>query len=61
MPLPKVCYKPIFEPMKITSLLIALFIISLNLNAQILDGIAAVVGEDIILFSDLEYQHQYMV
>ncbi len=32
-----------------------------TIQAQVIDGIAAIVGEDVILISDIEYQHQYLL
>ena len=47
--------------MKLSGLLFLFLSFTIHVNAQMLDGIAAIVGEDIILYSDLEYQHQYML
>lgn len=47
--------------MKSTCFILLFLALFFRSESQVLDGIAAVVGEDIILYSDLEYQYQYML
>ena len=51
--------KTIYQLKFITSL--AFILLFLNINAQVIDGIAAVVEDEIVLFSDIEVQYQQMV